>query len=466
MAFSYSEPLSVAFLQQLTSSLKQNLAQAARLWVWLQFLYGDEAIQLDLPATFSFADCRDALFGPSHASKSTPHDPDCLDQKQAVDWLFAPSVRYPPSVCAELAQSTDYRHQQQEKVQQFAQALRDRNAYPKNFDTFLSTPLFSIVTNRTLSNDLSTLAGQGWLVSVADGYQRVDQFPVTASAISNTSPSAEFLVQPDLAVIADNLAQTINGQRRFFVYVDYVVPTERHDAVEDWQALLRQLWQQTEPPLVQLTYWSATLLKTCTLIVHPVCIYYYRRGPYLCGYGQVPGQNSQLVDWRNYRLDRIHSITTLTWDTPTIPDRLLQSYQQQTLPHPDNIELRMAEVWGFDYYQPARQLLIRFDTLWDRRYIQNSLRHPTFQPVSFEKTKRLIEQALTGKQRQHLLHELVSRSSQDAYYQATYRHHDPNVRQRLRAWRPHVEILLPWDLRQQVAAEVKQEIAFYENDLR
>ncbi len=124
----------------------------------------------------------------------------------------------------------------------------------------------------------------------------------------------------------------------------------------------------------------------------------------------------------------------------------------------------MSEVWGFDYYQPPRTLLIRFDTLWDQRYIQNSLRHPTFQPISFDQAKKLIEKESAGKNQQHLLQALVSRSSQDAYYRAIYRHDDPNVRQRLRAWRPHVEVLLPWDLRKQVAEEVKRELKFYQND--
>ena len=38
---------------------------------------------------------------------------------------------------------------------------------------------------------------------------------------------------------------------------------------------------------------------------------------------------------------------------------------------------------------------------------------------------------------------------------------DPNVMQRLRAWRPRVEILLPWSLREQAAREVEQERQLY-----
>lgn len=466
MVKTWSEPLSVALLQQLSGSLKQNLPQAARLWVWLQLIYGEEAVRLDLPEVFSYADCRNVLFSGSHPTdeaKPPLHDPACLCAKRAADWLFSPSLRYTQAECDALAISAHYQNRLQDYIQSFKQDLSQRNSLPKYFQKFLDIRLFG-VTRRTLANDLETLVAQGWLQSVTGGYQRVKHFPQTSTEVRAVPPTADFLVQPDLASIAANLAKTINGQRRFFVHVDYVVPPDRHDPVEDWQAQLGDLWEKGEPPIVQLRYWSATLLKTCTLIVHPVCIYYYRRGPYLCGYGQVPGQNSQLIDWRNYRLDRIQSITPLTWEAQTIPERLKASYQTRSLPEPDEIELRMSQVWGFDYYQPPRSLLLRFDTLWDQRYIQNSLRHPTFQPISFQQAQKLIQHELTGDKQQYLLHELVSRAGEDAYYQATYRHNDPNVRQRLRAWRPHVEVLLPWDLRQQVAAEVRQEMALYVND--
>ena len=105
---------------------------------------------------------------------------------------------------------------------------------------------------------------------------------------------------------------------------------------------------------------------------------------------------------------------------------------------------------GFDYYQPAQQLFLRFDPLWDTRYIQGTKRHTTFEKVSHGEVLRYIQRHLTGRPAAtdagRLLHPQAG-SPQDAYYQATFRQHDPNVRQRLRAWRPHVEVLLPWDLR-------------------
>jgi CRISPR-associated protein (TIGR03985 family) len=242
------------------------------------------------------------------------------------------------------------------------------------------------------------------------------------------------------------------------------VPQEQQDRVDDWQDKLRELWQEDPIPPVKLHYWSASLLRTCTAVVYPVCIYHYRRGPYLCGFGEIPEQPMERLDWRNYRLDRIQAIARLDWDNPQVPRSLLNRQQRNQLPTPDEIELRMAQAWGFDYYQPVQRLLLRFDQEWDKRYIRNSLRHVTFEPIDYVEAGRLIKQELTGVQQKHLLRVWQARSKDDAYYQALYRQDDPNVKQRLRAWRPHVEVLLPWGLRLRFVEEVKQELRFYHDE--
>ena len=75
---------------------------------------------------------------------------------------------------------------------------------------------------------------------------------------------------------------------------------------------------------------------------------------------------------------------------------------------------------------------------------------------------RLCKRHWAGEQQRRMLAVLAARCQQDAYYQAMYRHDDPNVRQRLRAWRPHIEVLLPWSLRRRFAGEVAKEKEFYE----
>jgi CRISPR-associated protein (TIGR03985 family) len=198
--------------------------------------------------------------------------------------------------------------------------------------------------------------------------------------------------------------------------VDYVVPHQKLDRVDDWQAALSALWQQTPIPPVRLQYQAAGATHPETLIAYHVCIYYFRRGPYLCGFGQVLPASGTELDWRNYRLDRILHLQPLDWQDQTIPALLHRQHITQTLPTPEDIALRMEEAWGFDYYQPIQQLLLRFDPLWNERYIRDTLRHSTFKRVPYAEAVSLIRQQLRGKPQQILLDVLQRRSPQDAYY--------------------------------------------------
>ena len=467
MADVWSEPLQVQLLQWLVrGSLKQNLPQASRLWAWLQLLYGEQP--LPLPARFNYADCRAALFTETHPKGDrTPsnHDPHCPCHKPLAAWLFSPYAN-PAQVQEEcLMWAGEIESFKSELIRSGAFLTAD-NA---KLISLLQTDRPFEVSRRTLSSDLRRLCELGWLHQKEEGYERVTSWPEYPTALTNNDAS---FLQPDLAEIATNLSSNLfggMGEQRFFVHTDYVVPKESHDRVGDWQDKLKSLWQQTPeqttaPPL-KLTYWSASYLQHCEVVVYPVCIYYYRRGPYLCAWGQVPEQHKSVkaqLDWRNYRLDKIIEIEPLSWQASTVPEALLRKQQRHQLPHPDEIQARMDQVWGFDYYQSARELLVRFDAEWDERYIRNSLRHATFKKVSYEQARSLIQTALPPAQSDRILAALSARFSQSAYYQARYRHNDPNVRQRLRAWRPHIEVILPWDLRQQFAKEVAAEQQFYQ----
>jgi CRISPR-associated protein (TIGR03985 family) len=182
----------------------------------------------------------------------------------------------------------------------------------------------------------------------------------------------------------------------------------------------------------------------------------------LCAWGQLPGDNSEAVDWRNYRLDRIHNIQILKWTHARIPAPLQQAFQTHTLPTPDYIQEQMIEAWGFDFYQPAALMILRFDRWFYEGYIRGTVRHDTFEQVSYAKVEQLIQKHTRNpSHRQELLQVWQQRSPQDAYYIANYRVGDPNVLLRLRAWRPKMEVLLPWELRQQLRAEVAQEYGLY-----
>lgn len=459
----WQAPPTVPLLQWLARGpLKTNLLQSIRLWVWLHLLYGEAS--LGLPHPFAYPDWRDRFFSPSHPKgEQKPHHPDphCPCQKPAAAWLFGPSfamtapqwATYQQQASADVAQQT----------QALTAALRRHGQCPDHLADLLQTPLFAM-TRRTLYGDLRALTTMSWLTQQGKHFYPVPQWPLAPDSAPprlHDPTTATVFTQPDLAAIAESFSREIQGHRRFFVHVDYVVPHQKLDRVDDWQAALSALWQQTPIPPVRLQYQAAGATHPEALIVYPVCIYYFRRGPYLCGFGQVLPTSGTELDWRNYRLDRILHLQPLDWQDQTIPALLHRQHITQTLPTPEDIALRMEEAWGFDYYQPIQQLLLRFDPLWNERYIRDTLRHSTFKRVPYPEAVSLIRQQLRGEPQQVLLDVLQRRSQQDAYYTALYRQQDPNVHQRLRAWRPHVEVLLPWSLRQQFAAEAHQEAAFY-----
>ncbi|MEM1279505.1 MAG: TIGR03985 family CRISPR-associated protein [Cyanobacteria bacterium P01_H01_bin.152] len=461
----WQAPPTVPLLQWLVRGpLKQNLLQAIRLWVWLHLLYGEAGQRLELADPFTYADWRDRFFSVTHPTgeKKPDHsDPNCPCNRSAATWLFGLTSN---PTQTDWESSHQLGTQRQSEITAFAKALKAHDQLPDNLEKLLTTPLFA-KTRRTLYGDLRSLTSISWLHQTGQSFRRVETWPETPQQETVMSRHAAdaiaFLTQPDLAAIAENLSKEIGGDRRFFVHVDYVVPQPKIDRVDDWQALLAEIWQQSPIPPVQLLYQSAGNSQVVPVVVYPVCIYYFQRGPYLCAFGQVPNSSQITLDWRNYRLDRILKITPFPWEHTEIPHDLQQRYAVKSLPNPDEIAIRMEEAWGFDYYQPAKDLLLRFDKEWDDRYIRDSVRHSTFKQVTLTEAQNLIQQCLSDVEQQRLLTLLRRRSPQDAYYTATYRENDPNVHQRLRAWRPHVEVLLPLSLRQHFAREVQAEANLY-----
>lgn len=441
----FGDPPTIALLQWLArGSLKQNLPRAVRLWGWLQFLYGEEGATSRLTDPFTYAEWRDAFFTASHPHDEAipkPHDPKCRCARTAADWLFHPTVGSPQAI--------------------WEKSLERHDSKPENLKVILKSRLFG-VTRRSLYEDLQILCKLGWVKRSEQEYYRVEEFPTRA--LPPTTGRSSMIVHPDLAAIAENLSQEINGYPRFFLHVDYVVPKNQIDQVDEWQNQLRQIWERPTIPAVLLTYHSAKLKRSVKHIVYPVCIYYVQRAPYLCAWGQVPGEDLESVDWRNYRLDRIESLKVLKWTNTHIPSALQHAFQTHTLPTPDYIEEKMVEAWGFDFYQPSTLMVLRFDHSFYEGYVRGTVRHDTFEQVNYATVGKLIQKHTPDQtQRQELLKIWQARSPQDAYYIAQYRIGDPNVMLRLRAWRPKMEVLLPWELRSQIAKEVEQESQFYQN---
>ncbi|MEA5420423.1 TIGR03985 family CRISPR-associated protein [Spirulina sp. CCNP1310] len=430
-------PPTADFLQTLARvPLAQNLTKAIRLWAWLQILYGENA--LNLPRAFTLAQWRDRFFAPSHPhSDALPgeHDPACPCQRTVGQWL-----------AGELGiEGADW----VEEVSEAVRLERERVA------AVLGVKLFA-VTRRSLAADLKDLVALGGLQQGAGDYQRVERLP-WGEGEGVSLP----LVNEDLKAIVDNLWEPLKGQRRFFVEVDYIVPPQALDQVEDWQAALKAMWLETPIPPLRLTYRSARLRRVIRRVVYPICIYYVRRSVYLCTYGESTEPGGQ---WCNYRLDRLAAMERLRWEDGAIPAFLRTAYEQGALPSPEAIAIAQDQAWGFDFYQPAALMILRFERQFAEGYIHHSDRHATFKPIGYGQIVRLLTQRgepAAAVARVGAL--LARRSPQDAYYQAMYRMGDVNVLQRLRAWRPHGEVLYPPALRQQMGQEVAEEYGFYQD---
>jgi len=458
-------------------SLKQNLTRAIRLWVWLRGIYGEAVERLPIDDGFSYAELRDVFFTRTHTKGEEiprPHDPKCPCSKTAKNLLFPlHKIDISENKWKEsIIQQADIKKPELEKLLQ---------KHP------------FLVTRRSLQSDIEILAQLGWLEYKDNKYYRVNKFPSRPSINSESGDRLATYelnyLHEDLTTIVENHSRQINEIQRFILKLDYVIPKNTIDLVENWQYELKQIWQQTPVPPIKLSYNSARVGDTIDCIIYPVCIYYVQRAIYLCGYGESPDRKTE---WYNFRLDRIEEMTVLQWKDKNLPISLKQRYQKSSLPHPDEIDLKMTQALGFDFYLPPQLALLRFDRDYHDRYIKNTIRHETFEEISYQQAKRLIQrqgkvknpnlQQLQLKksqqqkfqrqqqqqqlQQQKLLNILEQRSPSDAYYQLFIRYQDNknrdnNVIMRLRAWRPKCEVLLPWDLRQEIADDIKKEFELY-----
>ena len=458
----YPSPL---LLQRLTRGVFcQHGLRSLRLWVWLHLLYSPRYGSFwnqgegTVPELFSYAQWRDAFFTADHPKgEEIPpvHNSRCPCSRRAYDWVLLVVGRegmenWIEAVCGELGvERSDW----QERLEQ---------------------RLFG-VTRRSLADDLRLLVELGLLERQGHKFAPLEELPqwvrepmakgfaprkVKTGPLRRMGPGVPEVLfgNLDFGSLAQRYGTPVAGVQRFFVHVDYVVRDGQIDQVEDWQEALYQLWQQSPVPPVRLSYRSSRLGGVVACVIYPVCCYYMRRSIYLCGFGQTPtGQGK----WYNYRLDHIEALQPLTWEAQEVPGFLTQGYEQERLPVPDDIRGEMESVWGFDFYLPPRRMILRFEREFHQGYIAGTFRHETFEQISYETVGQQIERFAEPEYRERLLSVWRSRSPEDAYYQALYRHGDINVQMRLRAWRPLGEVLCPGVLRDEMAQEVKQEHGWY-----
>jgi CRISPR-associated protein (TIGR03985 family) len=497
---------SVELLQSLVQgSLKQTdvLSQAIRLWVLLRSLYGEDAdsMHLNLGQKFSYSDWRKAFFQDSdrfHKKDeiSDIHHPDCPCAKTIAEWLFEDKnlavnqQEWQAHFCQRYSISSpemgkilspvewvfarDVEISEEQKklfYQRYPETSQKeinglfRGVKKPEREQHKNRPL--AFSRKSIQSDFATLVERGWLKKLGKQYYKVDEFPALTISMSTlkTAESIDFL-EPDLADLASNYYKKINGNSRFFIHVDYIASPEARQKIDNWQDQLKNIWQKTPLPPVKLIYDSASLWREVPRIVYPVCIYYYQRAPYLCAFGQTP-QNRQELGWYNYRLDRILELTELRWDDESIPGTLRDKCQNIALSNsdysPDRIAQELGNALGFDFYRPSDLMLLRFERDFHDRYIQDTVRHDRFELIATTAdVVKLIKKSTSNPQQQKKLLEIVQRFPDDAYYHVPYRVGDNNVIMRLRAWGQKVEVLLPGQLRERIADDLRATHQLYQ----
>ena len=499
----FNYPPSIEVLKILTSgSLKQNLAKAVRLWVILRSIYGDESdeVKLELESEFTFLQWRDLFF--IDAKRYHPRDiipkwhssdelqanfkkEECRCTINLNQWLFKLNLqvdekqwcssfqKYFPIEDDELTNllstgtvnSVSENTINQRKSHHFSKSLSDGR-------------LFAVTSRNLRDNDFQSLIKLGWLkskkVNQKDIYIKIDKFPkIFFSSLENEAIQTEQFTHNELSAFNNSLSQPINGIQRFFIHAEYIVHPTRYDRVEKLQQELKNIWTQDKVSLVKLNYQSAKRYQgTFNCIVYPVCIYYYKRAPYLFAYGQTPQQNSynswSKIDWYDYRLDKIITLDELNKldfdaDNLNIPKHFLDKCHGKYPPNPDEIKDKMSAVWGFDIYKPQQLLILRFDRYFYGNYIEGTERDEMFHKISRKQVEKLIKSytPTASIEQKKLLSTVQSRSESDIYCKIDYRVDDNNIVMRLRAWGQNVEVILPADLRNRMKTEMEATYKLY-----
>jgi CRISPR-associated protein (TIGR03985 family) len=479
----FTYPPSPEVLQWLSEGQFYNrIGRSLRLWLWLRYFYGGaKAWWSNLPKPFTYPQVRDRLFASTHPTDDRLSVEDlvqlcgdgrCLCHRTVRQLVFAPDTG-------------------QQEAAWIAKVRHLTGLSAEELDECLQQQPFATV-HRSLRDDLKQLVRLGWLQKGSRGRYRcvslseLPSFPdeeektgvgVEPEPLRQLIPLLESIafVQPNVELVARSLwerlvsdspspSPTESPQKRVFLHLDYILPPSVQDRVDTYQEQLERLWRGSGG-VVQFDYWTQQGRRRVEIVAYPVCLHYVRRAKYLSACGVDPNGE---FGWHNYRLDRVASpqLRVLAWGDGGVPSRLKELRRQGALPTPEDVEAALSEAWGFDFYREKALLIMRFPAEFARWYVDNTERHPTFEPVAYAALPQLVVQEVRSQQqRRQILDLIAARSPLDAYYRAWIRVGDINLTMRLRDWRPKGEVLAPPIVRYWMAQEVEAERANYRGEL-
>ena len=458
--------------------LGDRFNRSIRLWILLKYFYGERNnLAAKLPKDFIYSDFREEFFSPKHPPsdrftteqiKTECPDKKCICKKSIKELI---KVEISPL-----------------SIQEWQQQITDKMGGEV---IEIEQRPFAVV-HRTIRDDLKYLAKLGWLKkskTIAGQYQcqpqkNWPQPPMIKTGVWDTSElsssqtwqllkileSVSF-VQPNLELVVESLREKITQQKlllrndpekRIFIHLDYILSDESQDRVDDYHQQIDELWHRSPGGVIKFQYWITKAEKKLEIIVYPVCLHYARRAKYLTAFGTDPDGK---FGWHNYRLDRIISekLTILKWGSSQIPKNLSELWKKENLPTVDYVQEELEKAWGFNFYLPRDLLIIRFDPKFARGYVDNTVRHPTFEHIEYKGLSKLVQKEIKNPQeRKQLLNIIKARSSKDTYYRGWIRNGDINVLMRLRDWRPNGEVIAPISIREKLKLEAEEELANYD----
>ena len=476
---------SVEVLQELVEPASlinhiDNLSKAVRIWVILRKLY---ALNPEFEKeNFTYLQWRNFLFidaKNSHSKDRKPshNDSQCICSKTIKELLFQPNDA-----------EEQWQNWQTSFTNKYQRLISNSELHSLLDDIEQVKPFY--VTGKTIDNDLLYLTKKQYLEKVLNSkkrtYSKVKFLPELKNNNHNNQQPEKYdeykfpFLLDDFGFMAESLAKPVNNVQRFYIHPDY--KTLNIDNFKNIITIVQQLkaiWELNSLTPITINYHSASLsqfnfpaISKCN--IYPICVYFYQKAFYLCGFGQTPREKEQ-GNWYNYRLDRIKSLEELESDTLRLPEYLQQFNEQSGWEddanfimqnHIDRIQDSLQEAYGFDYYREDAEMILCFPPNFNHYYNRNTFRHETFKEQTYQQVKRKIVTAdITKEQKQLLKNKLEKYHQQEyGYYKLQYRIGDYSVLRRIRDWSHNVEVLLPWQLRQQIRQDIEANWNRYKDD--
>ncbi len=468
--FNHSPNISVlqALVGDSLANNVDNMSKAVKLWYILRKLseYKSE--------TFTYEECYESIYNfiPNNREKypedqkNYRKDRNCISTNNIKEILFAgeidPEEKWDKWCKSFVDHSTKQSGKSLKYLQDYLEKLK-------------SAKPFHVLGKNIYQHDLcKSLVERNFLIFNGDNkaFSLPSEFPSLAITEQSSNPDKDIFDRPDTPYLMDDFSsfartfsEPLKGIQRFHIHGDYqTLDTLQAQRIAEYQIQLREIWQNGSGIPCKVTYKSSSQAKVYSVVVYPVCIYYYQRSFYLCAF---QGKEDDQKSWYNYRLDRIQELKCLDWqeDRSIICPTLVHLCQQvNDIELVNEVQDGIEEAYGFDFYQDAQSMLLRFDKNFHDRYIKNTWRHDSFERVERDEIDDLLDELDLDKDERNSIEKRIKTHHEDVYYTMNYRVNDNSVIMRLRAWCPNVEVLYPLKLRERMRDDMQQTWELYRDD--